>query len=766
MGKRILQLLMLLFICGTIYSQTVTEIVIKGNKKISSDAVKAKLLQKSGVAYDASLVRKDIKNIFDLGYFDNVDVYREDFSKNSIKLVYELKEKPIISSIVFEGNSEIEVEDLNKNISIKPYNVLNIAEIKKSKQQLLKYYEEKGFYLATIKEELRDAPPDPDAETTDKYLELVFKISENSKIRVDKIIFLGNKVIHDEEIKAVMETKEKGPFSFMSGSGSYKENSVDIDRERIAFYYTTRGYPHAQVAGPITHVTPDKKWIYLTYTIDEGQKYDFSEVKFKTDDVLYTEEELREKLVIEPGDLYNSMKVRQQIITYQNLYGDKGYAFTNVVPVPEYDEDEKRVNFLFEIDKGRKAYFGKFKITGNAKTREKVIRRELRINEGELYNNSSKELSREKIMSLGYFDEVNFTQYVPKNPDGSSAQDVLNIDIEVKEKSSTGQFMVSAGYSTYEGFVTMLQVQENNFLGYGQTVTLRASLSKISKLYYLSFYDPYFLNSNWGWGLDLYRESREAIAYETIRTGFDTRFSYPLTDFVRIYFMYKLEESKTKWIESLSNIFNPKVENGATSSITTTLENDSRNDRLNPTRGLYNALSSETAGIGGHKRFVKTIFDNRFYQGFYFNTVFRARLLFGNVFGYGGKELPYSERFLMGGIDNLRGYDYLSLGPQVKDSNGVYYAVGGKNEILATAELEFPIVSSAGIRGVVFLDAGNAFDNFTHGLSTDMPLRYNWGAGVRWNSPMGPLRFEWGVPIARKPGESRTVFQFMIGPSF
>lgn len=765
MRKLLFCLILNSFLCGVLYSQTVNSIIVRGNKKITTEAIKAKLNQKQGVALDASLVRKDIKNIFDLGYFDSVDVLKEDVSKNLVNVIYEVKEKPVVSSVKFEGNDDVDTEDLLKHLTVKPYTVLNISEIKKSKAQLLKYYEEKGFYLATIKEELREAPADPDSDIGEKYLELVFKISENSKIRVDKIVFLGNKSIHDDELKMIMETKEKGPFSFMSGSGSYKENAVDTDRERIAFYYTTKGYPHVQAVGPITHVTPDKKWIYLTYTIEEGEKYDFGTVSFKTDDVLFTEEELRDVLEIESGDTYNSMKVRQQIIDYQNLYGDKGYAFTNVVPIPSYDVESKKVDFLFEIDKGRLAHFGRFKITGNNKTREKVIRRELRINEGELYNNSKKELSKQKVMSLGYFDDVSFTQYAPKNSDGTRS-DVLNVDIEVKEKSSTGQFMVSAGYSTYEGFITMLQIQENNFLGYGQTVTLRASISKIAKLYYLSFYDPYFLDTNWGWGVDLYRENRQAVAYDTIRTGFDTRFSYPLTDFVRAYVMYKLEESKTTWASTLSNVFDPAVENGIRSSITPTIENDTRNDRLNPTSGIYNALSCEVAGVGGSKRFVKTVFDNRIYQGFWFNTVFRARFLFGNVFGYGGKTLPYSERFLMGGIDNLRGYDYLSLGPKAYDTQGVAYAVGGKNELLLTAELEFPIVSSAGIKGVFFVDAGNAFDSFRHGLSTDMPLRYNWGAGVRWNSPMGPLRFEWGVPIARRQGESRTVFQFMIGPSF
>jgi len=761
--RLLLIILSINIICvSSLFAEPVTKITIRGNKRITADAVKAKMIQKEGAEYREELVRQDIKNIYSLGYFDNIDAYK-DVSSKGVELVYEVKEKPIVSSIVFEGNSEIESEDLKKQVTIKEYTVLDVAAIKKAKAQLLKYYEEKGYYLASIKDELRPAPKDPEAEEgKDTYLELVFKISENSKIKVDRITILGNKNISDEELKNIMETKEKGPFSFISESGNYRESIVDIDRERIGFYYTTKGYPHVQVTGPITHVTPDKKWIYLTYSVSEGEKYDFGEVSFKTDDVLFTEEELREELEIKPNTLYNSMQVRAQIVKYEDMYGDKGYAFTNVVPIPTYNEEKKTADLLFEIDKGRKVYFGKFKVSGNTKTRDKVIRRELRVNEGELYNHSRKELSRDKIMALGFFDDVVFNQYTPKG----GKPDVVNIDIQVKEKASTGQFMVSAGYSTYEGFIVMMQVQENNFLGRGQVATLRASLSKLSKLYYVSFYDPYFLDSNWGWGVDLYRESREATAFTTVRTGFDTRFGYPLTDFAKIYTMYKLEHDKTTWIDTLSNIFDPNVENGFTSSATLTFEHDRRNDRLNPIKGVYNAISTEVAGLGGNKDYVKTIIDNRFYHPLFWNIVFKTRLMIGNIFGYGGKPLPYSERFLMGGIDNLRGYEYLSLGPQVIDTTGKSYAVGGKNELLFTAECEFPIVSNVGIKGVVFFDGGNSYNTMGPGFRTDVPLRSNWGLGFRWNSPMGQLRFEWGVPISRKPNEDRSVFQFMIGPSF
>jgi outer membrane protein insertion porin family len=396
------------FLCAELYSQNIDKISIRGNRKISSDAIKAKLLNKEGTEFNEALVRQDIENAFKLGYFDEVDVYKN--NEAGFELIMAVKEKPTVSTISFEGNSGIDSDELKKHISVQPYTVLNVAEVKRSKAQLVKYYEEKGFYLASVKEEIRPAPKDPDSDLEETFLEVVFKISENSKIKVDTITILGNKEIHDNEIKAIMESKEKGVFSWISGSGNYRESIVDIDRERIAYYYTTRGFPHAQPYGPITHDTPEKKWIYLTYTVEEGERYDFGELKVKTTDPLFTDEELEDAMKIKTGSVYNSLELRDQIVEYQNMYGDLGYAFTNVVPLPTYNEEKKTVDIVFDIDKGRKVHFGKIRITGNSKSRDKVIRRELRINEGELYNYSKKELSRAKIMALGYFDDVVFNQ--------------------------------------------------------------------------------------------------------------------------------------------------------------------------------------------------------------------------------------------------------------------------------------------------------------------------------------------------------------------
>lgn len=752
-------------------AEVVEKITVRGNSRISAEAIEFKIKNKVGNHLNEEILRDDIKNIFDLGYFDNIVVYKN-ASNKGIELIYDLKEKPIIRNIVFEGNSDVSESDLKEAIDVKSYTVLNISNIKKAKEAILKLYEEKGYYLATVTEELTPAEADEDIDEATDFLDLKFKILENDKIKVKKITLLGNKQIHDDEIKAFLDTREESPFSFFTGSGSYRESTVEIDKEKIAFYYGTKGFPHIRVSGPITSITPDKKWIYITYKIEEGDKYKLGDIDFKTNDILYTEEELREKLILKKDEVFNSLRIREQMLTYQNLYGDKGYAFTNVIPMLRYDTDEKVAHILFEIDKGEKVYFGKFTVVGNDKTRDKVVRRELNIYEGELYNHSKKERSREKIMALGFFDDVTFHQIRRKNADGTPS-DVMDLEIRVAERSSTGTFMVSAGYNTYSGFIFMTQVQQRNFLGRGQSLTFKADISKILALYYLSFYEPYFLDSDWGLGADIYREKQEAssfysstTSYATTRTGSNIRLGYSMTDFWKFYTNYKIEYSKTTWDDSLSNIFNPDIENGITSSVTLTLEYDKRNDRFMPTKGFFSALSSEFAGLGGNKQFIKTLFDNRYYQPIFWGFYLRSRLLLGAISGYGDSSIPYSERFVMGGANTLRGFDYYSQGPVVYDSNGDPFTVGGTKQILFTTELEFDILKEAGIKGVFFFDYGNTFNKITSSLSTDVALRADWGFGFRWNSPMGPLRFEWGFPINKRPEEAKVMFQFMIGPPF
>jgi len=744
-------------------AQQINNIQITGNKKVSNDAIYDKLINKVGQELNNKVFRVEIQNIYDLGFFEEVAIY---FNKSTNTLEYKLKEKPIVTSIIFKGNNEISNEDLEKELTFKPYTVLNIDEIRRSKQKLLKFYEQKGYYLASIREELNEIDTKDDIEAGDTSFELIFNISENSKITVQKITFIGNKNISDNEIKEILMIKEKTPFSWMSGSGSYIESAVDADKERLAYFYTTKGYPAVKVAGPITFVSPDKKFIYLSYNIEEGSKYLFGNIEVNADDYIFTKEELDEKIVLKPGEIYNSMEIRRQMIEFQNLYGDKGYAFTNVIPLMNYNETDKTVDLVFKIDKGNLAYFNEINIVGNNKTRDKVIRRELRVKEGELYNFSKLELSKTRIRSLGYFEDVVFHQYSVKDKDGNFREDSLNIEIRLKERESTGQFMISAGYSTYEGFLMMATIQEENFFGYGQRIMLSANISSLQNTFMISFFDPYIFDTDWSGGIDIYRTKRYVRGYNTTTFGFQTKVGYSIAVFTKAYITYKLEDRTTRWKDNLSKLFNEEVENGITSSTILSIVRDERDDRLIPSKGNYDKVSLELAGLGGDKNFYRLILDKRYYHPIIWDVVFRARLMYGFIKPYNNQALPISENFLMGGIDTLRGYDYLTIGPQENDNDGNPFVIGGTNQILFNTEIELPLIPEANIKAVLFFDAGSVFNSIDSEFTLSHPLRYDWGFGFRWRSPIGPLRFEWGFPIDRRQGESKTVFQFSIFPSF
>lgn len=743
----------------------ILKVEISGNKKVSNEAILDKLSNKVGSEFKEDIVREEIQKIFDLGFFDDVTVSYEE-EKEGITLKYKLLEKPIVSSIVFKGNKDVEKDDLQKELTFKPYTVLNVEEIRKSKIKLLKFYEQKGYYLASIKEVLKSVPASKEAEDGEENLEITFNVAENSKITVEKISFIGNKEISDEELKNILIIKEKTPFSWFTGGGSFLESAVDSDKERLAYYYTTKGFPQVKVFGPITHITPDKKWIYLSYSVEEGDKYTLGKLNVSSNDAIFSEQELLDKLVIKDGDDYNSMEVRRQMVEYQNLYGDKGYAFTNVIPMMDFDEVSKAVNLNFKIDKGRKVYFGEINIVGNKKTRDKVIRRELRVAEGSLYNFSKLELSKNRVKSLGFFDDVVFYQYSAKDKDGNKKDDLLNLEIRLKERDSTGQFMISAGYSTYEGILFMATIQEENFFGYGQKIVLSANISSLQNTFMISFYDPYIFDTEWTGGVDIYRTKRYVRGYNTTTFGSQMKIGHSIGEFTKAFITYKIEDQTTAWDKKLDEYFSDKKDNGVTSSGIFSIIRDERNDRLIPTDGGYDKISFEVAGAGGDKNFYRLILDKRYYKPIIWDFVFRTRLMYGVVKPYNGQELPNIEKFLIGGIDTLRGYDYLSVGPEVEASDGTMYALGGTNQILFNSELELPLIPEANIKAVLFFDAGSVFNSIASDFSLSHPLRYDWGFGFRWRSPIGPLRFEWGFPIGRREGESSSVFQFSIFPSF
>lgn len=742
----------------------------------------AKLVTKVGDGFSNEVARQDLEALFKTGFFYDVIVEKAPID-GGLQITYSVVEKPSVVEILFTGNDEIDSTELNTTAAIKPYEILNMGRVRDAVEKIQKMYEDKGYFLARITPKIEPAGKDGLGE---QAVRLTFEIQENEKVKVKRITILGNKQMREGKIKGLLQTQEGGFFSFISSSGSYKQDAFDRDVQLINYLYFNEGYVQIKVDRPQVYVTPDKKGIYITIRVEEGERFKVGTVDF-AGDLLFSRSELEESAEIDQSEWYAHETLLKDIRTVQAKYGDLGYAYANIIPRTRIRESDKEVDLTFEIDKGNKVYFGRINVVGNSKTRDKVVRRELLVNEGELYNETRRRESLENVKRLGYFDDVNFNASTP-----SENQDLMNIDIVVKERN-TGSIQVGAGYSTYSQFIFNGQVNQINLLGKGQRLGVSIDLSSNQSLFNLNFTEPYFLDTEWSLGFDAYQSKRTTTEYEETKKGGAIRVGYPITRFLRTFLRYKLESAEilldpTYGDEDLFPVPGPLNgpdpqgnPNGVTSSATFTLEYDKRNDRFTPTKGVYASGSLEYAGLGGDQNFTKGLFTGRVYERIVWDVIFRSNLSYGFVrSNEPGREPPFNELFLLGGANSLRGFNWFSIAERKRSARVRQRLIdsgldaetatirsnrpfGGTEQIFYQGELEFPLIQEAGIKGVVFYDIGQA-----NNVISASEFRSNVGFGFRWFSPIGPLRFEWGFPLDRRPEleEPAVVFQFAIGAPF
>lgn len=597
---------------------------VEGNKKIEADAVVARLQSKQGNRLDLNLIRQDVEALFKTGYFYDVQVARISVPAG-VELVYRVIEKPAVVEILYRGNDEIEDDELRETAGLKSFEILNMARLRDATEKMQKLYEEKGFFLAKVTPRVEDV-------SAGETVRVVFDIKENDKVKVKRITILGNRELGDNKLKSVLATQEGGFFSFISDSGAYKQDAFDRDIQLLNYVYFNEGYVQVRIDRPQVYVTPDKKGIYITIRVEEGDRFKVGQVDF-AGDLLFDRAELLGTIDIDAAGGGSGWYVHETLLkdmrNLQAKYGDLGYAYTNVIPRTRVREKDKEVDITFEIDKGNKVYFGRINVVGNAKTRDKVVRRELQVKEGELYNETRKRESIANVQRLGYFDEVNFNQSTP--PD---SPDVMNVDIVVKERN-TGTIQVGAGYSTYSKFIFQGQVNQINLFGRGQRLGLSVDFSRDQSLFNLNFTEPYFLDTDWTLGFDAYQSRRTAPEYREEKKGGALRVGHPLAPFLRGYFRYKLDETR---ISDPSpddpldrDLFPPETANGWTSSGTFTLEYDKRNDRFAPTDGVFSSASLEYAGLGGDQKFTIGRATGRFYKKVWWEFVFRNNLSYAFI---------------------------------------------------------------------------------------------------------------------------------------
>jgi outer membrane protein insertion porin family len=735
----------------------VDEILIEGTKKVEAEAILDRISAKVGSVLDNYTLKQDIERIYALKFFETVEAYREERKGNDV-LIFKVKEKPIVSSIILDGNSEIS-DDIQKQLKTKAFNILDINTVKTDVQALQKLYEEKGFYLATVTYEIKSV--------SEESVDLVFKISEMDKVVVKKITFLGNRTLTDNELKSQMETREESLFSWLSGSGSFKEFNFQTDIERLKFYYKTQGFLQVFVDSPQVTVSEDRRWIFITVKINEGPKFDVNNIYFQGE-LLFSESELLEKMKLKSGDVYSELTLREDIQTLTELYQDEGYAFANVLRTLDIVPGENKVDITFSFEKGRIVHFGKITMKGNTKTRDKVIRRELRVTEGMRYSGSLMRQSRENVNRLGFFEpsSVVFNTVSPIGQD-----DILDLEIQVQERN-TGQISLGAGYSTATKGFLQASISQNNFRGLGQILSFSLNLSSTTQNYQLSFTEPYLLDTKWTAGGDVYfTTDTRSVSYDEKRRGFSTRVGHPIFDFTRLFLTYKFEDTELTNVRDTS--VNANVENGMASGVEASLIHDKRNNIFEPSGGYYNSLSAEYVGLGFDKKWVRAVTDNRYYKTIVGDLVLRSRLYGARLFVVDGEPIPRSEKFFLGGPRNLRGFAYEDIGPKKDgtfiDENGNVIATRfnerGLFSLFSTIEFEHPLVREAGLKWVAFFDAGNIWDRYM-GDNDSYSLRMNYGFGFRWFSPIGVLRFEFGYPLNKRADEASSQFHFDIGQLF
>jgi len=728
--------------------EKVTEVVVRGNRRIEASAILNATSIKAGDAFNSERTDADIRAIFKMGQFQDVQISSEPVSGGVI-LVYSVIEKPIVRDVRFEGNNELKQDKLLEGLPVRRNAIFSQKELDKAVAKLKKQYQDEGFYLATVE-------PIIEQRTPTEY-QVTFKVTEGKKIRIGTISFEGNTAFSARKLRGVMETKEEWFMSWLTGAGTYKEEVLKNDALLIADQYMNNGYINVKVGEPVMKLAEDQESLLVEISITEGDQYRIGEITFKGD-ILYSENEFRTKLKTETGEVFSRANLRTDIGTLTDMTADKGYAFNNVNPQTKPDPEKKILDLSFEIEKGELVRIERIFIAGNSKTRDKVARREMRLMEGELYSATGFKRSKQNLMNTGYFEEAN----IASAKGGSSNK--LNVNVDLKEKA-TGAFTIGGGYSSLDGLIFQGSVSQSNFLGLGLKANASASIGGKSNTYSIGLSDPYFLDSKWTLGMDIYRTERDYTDYSRRLTGGDIKAGYPITDFIGTFWMYKYE---IKDIYNPTNLYllynaidpgNYPLSQTTTSSIFASVTNNTTDFRFDPSTGMVNTLSTEYAGLGGNNKFVREIFDNTFYYPLWWKFVVSTKVSVGAIQQAGG-PIPIDEKFYLGGIGTLRGYAARTVCPI---DNGLY--VGGERELFGNIEIKFPILPEYGIKGVTFFDYGNAWSG-----SKIMPqnMYMSYGAGIRWASPMGPLRLEYGIPINPRSGIDNKSgrFEFAMGSMF
>jgi outer membrane protein insertion porin family len=743
MFKRIgFVLSILLLVSGISHGEeeVISKITILGNVKIEEAAIRGAMKSREERPFSIDQVREDLRSIFALGFFTDVQVDIKPAPKGK-EVIFIVIEKPSIRDVVIKGNQKVKLSDIKEKMTLPPRSILNPEKVKETVEQIRRLYFAKGYYGVKVEDRI---------ETLESNEVVVtFEITEGPKGRIKKIAFKGNKNLKSADLRKVMATREWTVLSYLTKTGILDEAILKNDVQLLTAYYIDNGFLDAKVSDPKIDLRNPKR-IRIEIEVAEGPQYRIGTIDIKGD-LLTTKEALFKALTLKRNDIYRNSEVRKNVNILTEIFANKGYAYVEINQDPSIDPKKLTVDLTFEIEKKRRVSFEKIQIIGNTKSRDKVVRREVLVAEGELYNATALNRSRDRLKRTGYFKEVDFAS------SRGSTDDKINLDVKVEE-APTGALTFGVGYSSLDKVVGSASISDRNLFGLGYFGALRFALGRLSKNLRFSLTDPYFLGTRYSAGTDLYYETRTFSTYSYQIEGADIRSGRELAPGIRADLMYKLETIRVYNIaEEASSFVISQRGKKLTSAVSLTLSRDTRDDYFIPTRGSKLSLSFTDAGgvFGGDNYFWRGQFSGSWFYPLPLKTVFNFRAQVGMVHAYGGREVPIYEKYFVGGLTTVRGFEYGRAGPV----DETLTPIGGNYMAAFNNEIVFPLSREIGLRGALFFDLGKGADQWR----SLFPLRTAYGIGIRWQSPFGPLHIDIGFNPAPKRGEKSRVIDFTAG---
>ncbi len=753
----------------------VGSIVVEGNQRIEKEAILAVVMTRKGDSLNFDKLDRDLRDIYRMKYFMDVKIDIKDGPDGKI-ITFIVTEKPSIGEIVFKGNKKLRDQELEEEVGIKLYSILDDNEIRQSINRLTDFYREKGYYNAEIKERIEPLP--------NNEVQLKYEIIEHDKVYITDIEFIGNHEYDADDLEDLMESSEKGFFSWITDSGFLNKKMLEYDVHMITAFYHNSGYINARVGSPDITFNEDGG-LTVTIEIEEGERYSVNKVSIEGD-LIMPEDALLGTVNIDREGVFSREVIREDILALKDLYVDVGFAYAEVTPNTRQDNEKHLVDITYIISKGSKVRFERINIIGNTVTRDKVIRRELKAIEGGNFSGEALRKGTENLKRLGFFEDV---EMVTKK---GSKDDLMILDVKVKEQP-TGSFSVGAGYSSENSIFATFQVSQNNFLGRGQRLQASANLGSVSSQFNIGITEPWMFDTRVSGTFNIYKSKQEYESYsyddvdydEYTRKSFGGRLGFgvpvdKVDEFTRATVMYTYDDSDISDVPDDASAEWVDMEGrNVTSSITLGLSRDSRDEPWNTSKGSYNSLSFEFAGrfLDGDVAYNKIRLTSAWYFPVFWNTVFLVKGSWGYLEERSGGKLPVYQKFRIGGLSTVRGFEAGDISPRDPDNGD---RIGGERMMYYNLEYRFPILKEQGITGLVFFDCGNVFSTSARVNSpndyngnregsehyTFSGIRKSAGCGIRWYSPMGPLRLEYGKNLDPLDWEKSGKWEFSMGNQF